>query len=382
MSQTEKAYGIINAEAQDITKKLLHCQSLMKNKTEQITVIIPVYNTEKFLEKSVRSIMNQTYKNLNIICVNDGSTDGSLAILEKLAKEDERITIINQKNAGLGGARNTGLDHATTEWISFIDSDDLLHQNAFEILSKVLDTNIDFIHFGTEIRIEDGITPIKSDDKYYAIKYNGLTEVTDLQFLESDTSACNKLFRKSILDKHNIRFEKILYEDFQFTHQYLSVSKYAYYVPEKLYIYLRRNNSIMFETFKKTPRAIDHLYAYNYVYEFLEKNNLLEKHKNSMIKLFPDCYFFVIKFGTTEIIPTAVKYATELYDKYTLLQKEIIKTTQNRTIVFKIKKKLRQKSTSSLILEKIFSIKNEYYDYTFCKIIRLFGIIIYKKPKK
>ena len=354
----------------------------MKNKTEQITVIIPVYNTEKFLEKSVRSIMNQTYKNLNIICVNDGSTDGSLAILEMLAKEDERITIINQKNLGLGGARNTGLKHTKTEWVYFIDSDDELDVNAFKILSRHLCSTADMIHFGTEIVLEEGVSPIKSDETYYAIKYEGLTEITDEHMVNSDVAAWNKLFRKSIIEKHDIHFENILYEDFQFTLQYMSISTNVLYLKDKFYKYLRRSGSIMSETFKKTPRAIDHLYAYNYVYEFLEKNNLLNNHRESMVKLFCDCYFFVIKFGSKEIIPNAVKYATELYEKYTILQEEIIRTTQNKTVVFKIKKKLKQKSFTSRILENIFSIKNEYYDYIYCKIIRIFGIIIYKKPKK
>lgn len=359
-----------------------YSNELMKKEVGLITVIIPVYNVEKYLEDSVRSVMNQTYRNLSIICVNDGSTDGSLAILEKLATEDNRIVIINQENRGLGGARNTGIKNTTSEWICFMDSDDKLRIDTFEILSKIIDSDIDLIHFGTEIIHEEGVATIKSDEKYYAIKHKGLTKVTDSLFLNSDTSACNKLFRKSTIDKHNLHFEKILYEDFQFTHQYLAVSKNVYYIPEKLYMYLRRSNSIMSETFKKTPRAIDHLYAYNYVYEFLEKNNLLNNHRESMVKLFCDCYFFVIKFGSKEIIPNAVKYATELYEKYTILQEEIIRTTQNKTVVFKIKKKLKQKSFTSRILENLFSIKNEYYDYTFCKIIRIFGIIIYKKPKK
>lgn len=354
----------------------------MEKTTEQITVIVPVYNTEKFLEKSIRSIMNQTYKNLSIICVNDGSTDGSLAILEKLAKEDDRITVVNQENSGQGIARNTGMKYAKSEWISFIDSDDMLREDTFEIISKMLTDDIDMVHFGIKIVYENGIAPINNDEKYYAIKYDGKTEITDAHILESDGSASNKLFRKSIIDKYSIRFEKILYEDFIFAIQYLSISKKVYYIPEKLYIYVRRDNSTMSNTFKKTPRAIEHLYAYNYIYEFLEKNNILEKHRKCMVKLFPDCYFFVIKFGTKDIIPVAVKYATELYDKHTLLQNEIIKATQNRTVIFKIKKNLRKKSFLSLLLEKAFSIKNEYIDYTFCKVIRLFGIIIYKKPKK
>ena len=85
----------------------------MENK---ISVIVPVYNTEDYLEKCIRSIMNQTYKNLEIITINDGSTDNSLSILENLKKEDDRIIIINQENMGVSKARNKGLDYATGEF--------------------------------------------------------------------------------------------------------------------------------------------------------------------------------------------------------------------------------------------------------------------------
>ncbi len=103
---------------------------------EQISVIIPVYNVEKYLEKCLDSVIRNTYKNLEIICVNDGSTDRSLEILNKYAELDERITVITQENQGLSGARNTGIDNSHADYIAFIDSDDYVHHQYFEILMR------------------------------------------------------------------------------------------------------------------------------------------------------------------------------------------------------------------------------------------------------
>ena len=91
-----------------------------------ISIIVPVYNVEAYLPQCLDSLINQTYQDLEIICVNDGSTDGSLEILQKYQSKDKRIKVVSQKNQGLSGARNTGISQATGEWIMFVDSDDYL----------------------------------------------------------------------------------------------------------------------------------------------------------------------------------------------------------------------------------------------------------------
>lgn len=349
---------------------------IMSEACEKISVIVPVYNVEKYLEDSVRSIMNQTYRNLEIICVNDGSTDGSSEILHRLQKEDERIVIVDKPNGGLGDARNAGLEHVTSEWISFVDSDDTLRTDAYEIIARAIGENPDMVHFGIEMVHEKGVKPIASDERYYAIRYKGLVEVKDMHIINSDVAACNKVFRKSLLDKYNIRFEKIYYEDFSFTLQYLAVSKTVYYIKDKLYKYLRRRGSIMAETFKKTPRAIDHIYAYGYVYEFMQKYNLLEAHRECLTVLFPGCYWFAINHGTSEIIPAVEEYATKLYKSSPILSKEL-----NRVLVFSPKNEGLRKRASTKLLEKIFAIRNERMNDEVYKVVRLLGIAVYKKSK-
>lgn len=108
---------------------------------EKISVIIPVYNTAAYLERCLKSVMENTYKNLEIICVNDGSTDNSLDILNILANRDNRIFIIDKENEGVSEARNAGLRIATGEYIAFIDSDDWVHPQYFEMLMKAIITS-------------------------------------------------------------------------------------------------------------------------------------------------------------------------------------------------------------------------------------------------
>ena len=107
------------------------------NNNPKISVIIPVYNVEDYLEECLDSIINQTFKDLEIICINDGSQDNSLNILEEYAEKDNRIKIITTKNQGLSAARNRGLENITGDYVYFIDSDDYLELTAFEELYAV-----------------------------------------------------------------------------------------------------------------------------------------------------------------------------------------------------------------------------------------------------
>ena len=104
----------------------------------KISVVVPVYNVEKYLKECIDSIINQTLEDIEIICVNDGSTDSSLEILNNFAEQDNRIKVITQSNQGLSAARNTGIKYANGEYISFIDSDDYIDTSLYETLVKYL----------------------------------------------------------------------------------------------------------------------------------------------------------------------------------------------------------------------------------------------------
>lgn len=342
--------------------------------TEKISVIMPVYNTGKYLENTVRSVMDQTYDNLEIICVNDGSTDNSLEILQKLALEDSRIVVIDKENTGQSDSRNRGLEVATSEWILFIDSDDTLVPDALETVSSAFSLSPDMIHFGISVVHEDGRTPSKDDVNYYSVKYVGLHELNDNMIMVSDASPCNKVFRKSILDTNNIRFEKIYYEDFAFVMQYLFSIRKVFYFKERLYQYMRHEGSIMAQTFGRTPRAIDHLKAVDYVYKYLDKKGVLAEHEGLLTRFFVDCYFFAIHYTVREKLPEVVGLATDIHKKWAFLHKRLRRSIENRTVLF-----VRKRRSSSKMLQKLFSMKIEYLNYTRYKVVRLFNVIVYKE---
>ena len=114
-----------------------------------ISIIVPVYNSEKYIDKCLDSILNQTYKDLEIVLVNDGSNDQSLKILEKYALRDTRIKVVNQENKGVAAARNTGLDNATGEYILYVDSDDWIENNMVERMVE-LSANADIVFCGND----------------------------------------------------------------------------------------------------------------------------------------------------------------------------------------------------------------------------------------
>ena len=132
-----------------------------------ISIIVPVYNTENFLEKCLNSIIDQTFTNWQAICINDGSSDSSLKILQHYAQKDKRFVIINQENNGVSAARNVGLKAATGKYIMYLDSDDIIHPNCMEIaLKTITDTQTDVCDFGF-VRVKEKQNILKICMKIY-----------------------------------------------------------------------------------------------------------------------------------------------------------------------------------------------------------------------
>lgn len=125
----------------------------MEHQNEKISVIIPIYNVEPYLRQCLDSVVNQTYQNIEIILVDDGSTDNCGAICDEYAQKDDRIVVIHRKNGGVSAARNDGIDRATGEWVAFVDPDDWLDVNFYECLFDAMrDQNIDILCSGGRFR--------------------------------------------------------------------------------------------------------------------------------------------------------------------------------------------------------------------------------------
>lgn len=167
---------------------------------KKISVIVPVYNMEKYLVRCLESIVNQTYPDLEIICVNDGSTDSSAKILETYASKDKRIKLITKENGGLSSARNAGINAATGEFITFVDSDDWIQPDTYNIVSRYM-SDADMLIFGTNVVGDFSFVSKEGDEEYYRVKYEGLRKLTDEERLNTDVSAWNKIYRLSIIQR-------------------------------------------------------------------------------------------------------------------------------------------------------------------------------------
>ena len=179
----------------------------------KVSVIVPVFNVGDYLSTSLDSILNQSLEDIEIICINDGSTDDSLKILENYAKKDNRIKIISKENEGQGTARNVGLDNACGEFISFVDADDFIKKDMLEKLyNKSVNGNLDLVM--CKVSSFDNETHVIDDNLwYYSLKcfsgfkkevFNNL-DTKEFTSLISVTPY-NKLYRRSFVEKNNIRF--------------------------------------------------------------------------------------------------------------------------------------------------------------------------------
>lgn len=222
-----------------------------------ISVIIPVYNVEEYLRECVDSVLNQTYENLEIILVDDGSTDSSGEICDEYVEKDERISVIHQKNAGPSKTRNTGLDNATGKYIYFLDSDDYIESNALELLVSTAESNgADLVFFdarsftddGSEVRqgyIVNGTYENKSGYEILAELHNNKDYHCSVVLL---------LISRNLLNSNGIRFLESAYcsEDMLFTYKVFCSSVKTSQCKNTLYHRRCRANSIV--TSKKSKR--------------------------------------------------------------------------------------------------------------------------------
>lgn len=231
-----------------------------------ISIIVPVYNVAPYLPQCLDSLINQTYRDIEIICVNDGSTDDSLKILEEYAKKDKRIKIINQQNQGLSGARNTGNLNALGEWIMYVDSDDWMDIHCCETLINEVSFSTDLCFFNYIREFKKSAVPqsifgkeridFKEDNinsLYVRLIAPTGKELAHPEKLDSLSTAWGKLYRTSIIRKHNIQFvstKEIGTEDLLFNVYYFTWIKEAIYIPNPFYHYRKSNITSLTKLYK------------------------------------------------------------------------------------------------------------------------------------
>lgn len=219
----------------------------------KISVIVPIYNVEKYLRRCIDSIINQTYRNLEIILVNDGSLDGSLDICKRYEKLDSRIKLINKKNGGLSSARNEGLKIATGDYISFIDSDDWINEDMYESLLS------NAIKYNADISVGGVINLLEKDNSYEVIK-NSFTGVHKIQcisgeeaiekFLMESWASWDKIYKREIHEDIYFPLGEIN-EDEAIAIEILKRCNKVVYDNKNFYNYIKRENSITTSKFNK-----------------------------------------------------------------------------------------------------------------------------------
>ena len=270
-----------------------------KKNNSLISIVVPVYNVEDYLERCVNSLIDQTYKNIEIILIDDGSTDNSSRICDILKKSDSRIIVLHKKNGGLSSARNEGIARASGDFISFVDSDDYVSEDYVETLyNLIIKNNSDISVCIWKEAYDDGtFKSIYRVKKYIELSNNNYIMLEHMLYQKLfDTSACAKLYKLSLFD--NIRYPVgMLYEDLATTYKLFLKAKSISYSNKEIYYYYRRKNSITLSSFKE--KDMDLISISKKLLLDLEKidkeNNLNNSLKNAAVQRFLSSNFSILK---------------------------------------------------------------------------------------
>lgn len=266
----------------NISEETIDKEKLIKEKslkesfaTPKVSIIVPVFNTEKYIFKCILSLISQTLREIEIIIIDDGSTDNTLAIIQKFAQEDARIKIIKQENQKQGAARNRGMEIATGEYVGFVDSDDWVDEEYFEQLYNGARKYDSDIALGTNVRIGNGKTKKRLNIEKEEF-VTSLQDKIDISHQAKNPCPTNKIYKREMLEKNNITWpEGVFCEDKLFTIQALYYANGIVTVPNIYYYYFRNPNSTV-NSRKKRHTAkikIDKNDARKAVVKFLREKN-------------------------------------------------------------------------------------------------------------
>lgn len=262
----------------------------------RVSVIIPVYNVEKYLPQCLDSVVNQTLPDIEIICVDDGSTDSSLDILKDYARRDKRITVLRQKNMRAGIARNAALTVAKGKYIHFLDSDDWVDVHTYETVYACIERNSSDM----AVFCWNNVTEYDRAGPNSKLPFAGCVNVSNENIPMINPEIWNKLYKIDILNKYKIRFPHVCFgEDTNFNMQYLCVIKTAYYIDNKLYNYRINNESLVSQVVsgRGVHRLLESIKGYKYSIAFIKKQNLFEEKLYVILfKLSSTLNNFICKF--------------------------------------------------------------------------------------
>lgn len=249
----------------------------------KVTAVVPVYNVENYIEKCAASVLGQTHQDLELLLIDDGSTDGSGPTCDRLAAADPRVRVIHQENRGLGGARNTGIENARGEWIVFSDSDDWLEPEVIErALAAAGHTNSDMAVFAFRSVDEQGRTLAEFHEDLPQDVPLDPRQRKDLLLMAP--SACTKLYKTSLFHKTGVRYPpKVWYEDIRTTTKLLPSCGSVVYTDYIGYNYFQRSGSIMNNVNLDRNREI--IEAFEDILSWYKSQGLFDEYRRELLHL-------------------------------------------------------------------------------------------------
>ena len=338
----------------------------------KVSVILPVYNVGEYLKECLDSLINQTLKDIEIICINDGSTDNSPEILEQYAQKDSRFIIVSQENRGQGIARNKGVEIAGGEYIQFIDPDDWVETDMLETLyrfaennaSKVVKFNYTEYNDYTGMKKEHNFAEfIKKKYGYDLAKtpYYSWKLLKDGCLYDLGLNVWSSFYSAEFIKENNIKFAPNKHaEDHLFANEARLLADKVDYLDKSLYFYRRRKGSSVCQKTDDNFCIFDNI---ELLKSFLIEHNLYQELNDEFSK------YVRVVLKWHYMVPEESK------GKYEKLCERFFSSGRD------YKKFLKELKKQKSFIEQIFSIKNEYIDVIKYKVITIFGVKIYLKPK-
>ena len=238
----------------------------------KISIVVPVYNAEKFVHTPLKSLLNKQdidASEYEIVCVNDGSTDNSLAILDTYKRQSENVRVITQTNKGLGGARNTGIENSKGKYILFVDADDYICDNSLnQLFDQAENGNLDILEFGAQGVSIEGEVKYTSSIKKESPILTGEDYISKIIYMDS---VCNKLYCRSLLEKNNLKFlERVYIEDIEFNTRAVFCAKRVQAIPTIIGQFVLTQGSI--------TRSTEHKKQLKMMNDMLEVIGIMKKY--------------------------------------------------------------------------------------------------------
>ena len=339
----------------------------------KISIIIPVYNTRKYLRRCLASVCGQLLKEIEIICINDGSTDGSLEILRDHEVSDSRIAVIDQKNKGAASARNKGLQTASAPYIGFVDSDDFIAPDMYEKMYNAMIMNdVDFVECGAEPIFTYAFNNKDELRDYFSTgNLTGIVREPDV-FINTSGALWKNLFKKELIIKYHLVFPDGFNtnEDTLFIISYKSLVQSGFYLPENLYIYFCYEDSIMGKLYmkKQGKRITEKLAIIKLFYLFLNSHGIFERWKSFFEDFFEQWINSFYQYAEPGIIQS---YAIDMICDLLKIE-DICRLLEKRNWIFLLFTK-----TKNIKLLKIYSfyLSNRNIFRKLCKYMLPYGTV-------